>query len=304
MIDFIKRKYKSHLDEVLKTIKLIEVEERFDLHFSRFYGLFFARIAQKMRLTPTHVSLISLVVGIIGGGLLFFQDQLEIVITGGLLVIWAGVLDSSDGQLARMTGQSSEMGRIIDGLIDNLVFGACYLGGCLYFFDSYGWWIFLLGAAAGYAQSFKAALYEFYKSEFLYLAGRIESGYIPLSIDELKPTGVKWYHKIMHILYVDYTDKQIKYTTRSKDDRSAMQDCSKENKNNFRSNYSKLNTPLLFWWAWLSGSNTHRNALIIFSIFGRFDLFLWISLIWTLGVWPVSLYQKRMDRKLLLDYAN
>ena len=226
MFGFIKRRYKAHLDEVLKTIKMIEVEERFDIHFSRFYGLFFARMAKWLKMTPTHVSLISLFVGIVGGGLLYFQDQIIIVAIGGFLIVLAGVLDSSDGQLARMTGQSSELGRIIDGVIDNLVFVSCYLGGCLYFFPSYGWWIILLAAAAGYAQSFKASLYEFYKSEFLYLSGRMQGGYIPTTIGDLKPTGGSWYHKVMDTLFNDYTKNQLRYTTRTKQDRVQMQEYS------------------------------------------------------------------------------
>jgi len=304
MFAVIKKRYQAHLAEVMKTIKMIEVEERYDIHFSRFYGLFFARMGKALRMTPTHISLLSLFVGIIGGGLLYFQDQIQILIIGGLLVTWAGVLDSSDGQLARMTGQSSELGRIIDGLIDNLVFVSCYLGGCLYFFPQYGWWIIGLAALAGYAQSYKAALYEFYKSEFLFLAGRMSAGYIPISTDELKPAGKKWYHKIMHGLYLDYTNKQLAYTTRTKEARELMQKYAETDKNSFRSRYKNYNEKLLFWWAWLSGSNTHRNALILFALIGRFDLYLWISLIWTIGIWPASLYQKRVDKLLLSEIKD
>lgn len=304
MLSYLKKRYQSHLAEVLKTIKLIEVEERFDIHFSRFYGLYFARIAKWLGLTPTHVSLVSLIVGILGGGLLYFQDQLYLIALGGFLIVLAGVLDSSDGQLARMTGQSSEVGRIIDGLIDNLVFVACYIGGSIYFLPTYGWWIFLLTVVAGFAQSYKAALYEFYKSEFLFLSGRMEAGYIPISIQHLKPSGKKWYHKVMDSLYSDYTKKQLIYTTRSEADRGDMQSYSKENRGNFQKLYSDYNQKLLFWWAWLSGSNTHRNALIICALFGRFDIYLWASIAWTIGIWPVSLSQKKADDKLLSEVVS
>lgn len=304
MVKFIKRRFRSHLEEVMKTIKMIEVEERFDIYFSRFYGLYFAKLAKRLGMTPTHVSIVSLIVGVVGGGLLFFQNHVGIVAIGGFFIIWAGVLDSSDGQLARMTGQSSEFGRIIDGLIDNLVFIACYLGGSIYFIPQYGYWIFALAAASGYALSYKAALYEFYKSEFVFLSGRIETGYIPTSIDQIKPTGKKWYHRFMHAVYIDYTKKQIAFTTRSVKDRELMQLYSKENKNNFRKLYSEYNEKLLFWWAWLSGSNTHRNAMIICALFERFDIYLWASLIWTIGVWPVSQYQKKTDMKLMAECTD
>lgn len=299
MPNFINKKVNAHLDEVMRTIKMIEVEERYDIYFSRFFGLYFAKIGRWLRMTPTHISIISLIVGVIGGFLLYYQDQVWIVAIGGFLVVWAGVLDSSDGQLARMTGQSTELGRIIDGLIDNLVFISCYLAGALYFLPTYDWWIMGLAVLAGYAHSLKSAIYDFYKGEFLFLAGGIEGGSIPISVDEFKPTGNSLYHRIMNYLYVDYIKKQLKFTTRTKEERAKFIDYSKQNKNDFRKEYSRLNERLLFWWAWLCGSNTHRNALIVFALIGRFDLYLWSSILWTIGIIPVSLYQRKIDRKLL-----
>jgi len=304
MFSYVKRRYQNHLDKVLSTIKLIDVEERYDLHFSRFYGLYFANAAKWLKMTPTHVSIISLVVGVIGGALFYYQDQLWIAALGGLLVTWAGVLDSADGQLARMTGQSSEIGRVIDGLIDNLVFIACYMGGTLYLIPQYGYWILILMVAAGVAHSYKSGLYEFYKSEYIYLVGKSDTGYIPLTTDEIKPTGDKWFHKIIHYINVDYTGKQIRSTTRSVEDRRKMQELSKNKPGQFDPLYSKWNYKMLFWWAWLGGSNTHRNAMIIAALFGRFDIYLAASLVWTVGYLPLNIMQRKYDQKLLKELTN
>lgn len=304
MLGYLKRRYRKHLDEVLSTIKLIDIEERFDIYFSRFYGLYFAKAGRWLKLTPTNVSLISLVIGVVGGSLFYYQDRLGIVMLGGFLVIWAGVLDSADGQLARMTGQSSDMGRVIDGLIDNLVFISCYIGGSLYFVPEYGWWIFALTAATGYAHSYKAALYEFYKSEYLLLVGKSQAGYIPLSVDEIEATGNKWYHKIIDGINRDYTGKQIKFTSRTAELRKTMHELATSDREAFDPLYSKLNFKLLFWWAWLGGSNTHRNAAILFAVFGRFDLFLALSLFWTIGYLPLIWVQRKYDQRLLNELTN
>ncbi|SNS59981.1 CDP-alcohol phosphatidyltransferase [Ekhidna lutea] len=304
MLGYLRRRYKQHLDEVHSTIKLIDVEERYDIYFSRFYGLYFAKIARWFRLTPTHVSLISLVIGIAGGVLFYFQDQFYLVLIGSLLVIWAGVLDSADGQLARMTGQSSELGRQIDGLIDNLVFISCYIGGTLYFIPEYGYWILILMVASGVAHSYKAGLYEFYKSEYIYLVGKSKAGYIPLTKDEIKPTGDKWHHKVMHYINLDYTGKQISSTTRTPEERKKMRELAVNNPKEFDPLYGKLNFKMLFWWAWLGGSNTHRNTSILFVLMGRFDLFLALSLIWTVGYWPLNLKQRKYDKELLRKLSS
>ena len=115
---------RRHYEQVMSTIKMMDIEERFDLYFSRFFGLFFAKLGRKWHLTPTQISIVSLLIGVVGGGLLYYQDRLEITLTAMVLITLAGVLDSADGQLARMTGQSTEFGRIVDGVIDNLVFVA------------------------------------------------------------------------------------------------------------------------------------------------------------------------------------
>lgn len=304
MLNYFKRRYQNHLNKVLSTIKLIDVEERYDLHFSRFYGLYFANIAKWLKMTPTQVSIISLAIGVVGGTLFYYQDQFWIVALGGFLVTWAGVLDSADGQLARMTGQSSELGRQIDGLIDNLVFISCYIGGTLYLIPIYGYWILLLMVAAGLAHSYKAGLYEFYKSEYIFLVGKSQAGYIPLTKDEIKPTGDKWHHKIMHYINLDYTGKQIGSTTRSPEERKKMRELAANNPNEFDPLYKKWNFKMLFWWAWLGGSNTHRNAMVISALFGRFEIYLVASLIWTLGYLPLNIIQRKYDQKLLKELTN
>lgn len=293
--------FKKHLEEVRGTIKLMDIEEWFDIYFSRFFGLYFAKMGKYFRWTPTQVSLASLFVGVIGGGLLFYQNEIWVVGTGCFLIVLAGVLDSSDGQLARMTGQASEIGRVIDGVIDNFVFVAAYIGGSLFFLDSYDWWIFALALAAGYAQSLKSLLYEFYKSEYLQLVGKATSGNIPLSADEVEPAGTKWYHKFLHVVYKDYTKKQLLYTTRTLAWRKKAIQLSEDAdiSDTFDANYRKLNMPLLTWWALICGTNTHRTALIVFAMMARFDLFLWVSVLWTVGLIPLSVSQKKRDRKLL-----
>ncbi len=304
MINYLKRRYRDHLEKVLSTIKLIDIEERFDIYFSRFYGLYFAQVAKKLSLTPTHVSLISLVIGVVGGGLLYYQNEILMTALGGVLIIWAGVLDSADGQLARMTGQSSDLGRVIDGLIDNIVFMSCYIGASLYLVSIYGGWIFILTVASGFAHSYKSAMYEFYKSEYLLMIGKSQVGFIPTRVEQVKPVGNKWYHRVMHVINKDYTAKQIKYTTRTPEERERMRELSNVKPEQFEKWYSNYNLKMLYWWAWLGGSNTHRNAIIVFSLIGRFELYLIVSLLWTIGYLPLNRMQRKYDQKLLVEMSD
>ncbi len=298
--------FKKHFEEIYGSIKLLDVEEKFDIYFSRFFGLYFAKIGRYLSLTPTQVSLASLFVGIIGGALFYYQNDLWIVGTGCFCLVLAGVLDSSDGQLARMTGQSTDLGRVIDGVIDNFVFAAVYIGGSAFFLEVYDWWIFLLALAAGYAHSIKSTIYEFYKTEYLQLVGKTTTGHVPLSADEVKADGDKWYHKFLHAVYKDYTAKQLAYTTRTVEWRKqAIKLSQDENtRDEFDKIYRRLNKPLLTWWALVCGTNIHRTAAIVFAMIARFDLYLWISLIWTVVLIPISISQKIRDRKLLVAFEK
>tara|TARA_Y100001972_G_scaffold129198_1_gene195112 strand:+ start:3261 stop:4178 length:918 start_codon:yes stop_codon:yes gene_type:complete len=296
----------KHYSEVLSTIKMLDIEERFDLYFSRFFGLFFAKAGRSFGLTPTQVSVISLVIGIVGGGLLYYQEFWKITLIGSLFITIAGVLDSADGQLARMTGQSSETGRIIDGLIDNLVFASCYVGGTIYFIKEYNYWVLLVALLAGIAHSLKSALYEFYKTEYLYFAGPFESARIayPEEIKAQIASEKSLFKRLLNYTYLDYTARQFWLSTRTRElrDRFGALAYDKKTQHDFTTSYRRRNHPLLFWWALICGSNTHRSLIMISSLLGRFDVYLIISIITIIPMVVINQRQKKVDSELEREF--
>ncbi len=110
-------------EKYYKTLKSVETEDWLDYHLIRpicyYLALFFARFD----IHPNTVTILSMFVG--AGASLFFvhgcfyyegATGLLCNITGILLLIIADLLDCTDGQLARMTGKKSRMGRILDGV--------------------------------------------------------------------------------------------------------------------------------------------------------------------------------------------
>ena len=65
-------------------------------------------------LSPNTITVASIFIGI-AAGICFYYQSLTINIIGMLLLIWANSYDSADGQLARMTGKKTPLGRILDG---------------------------------------------------------------------------------------------------------------------------------------------------------------------------------------------
>lgn len=299
----------EHYKEVLQSIKLLDVEERFDLYFSRFFGLYLAKIGEKLNLTPTHVSLVSLFAGIAGGGLLYFQEDWSIILVASALITLAGLLDSADGQLARRTGQSTDFGRIIDGIIDNCVFFACYFSACLYFvFGDIGWPIFFMGLVAGFgSHSFSANMYEFYKSEYLYYVGQDKNSKAP-SLNEIqkKFDQSSGLNRVIYYLFLDYTKKQIWFSSRSNsmENKFSIHFDNPETKNLFSATYREHLKITLFWWAWIGGTNVHRTMIMVFSVFGRFDLYIYVVLIKFIPFLIMVLYQKRKDIQFMLAFES
>jgi phosphatidylglycerophosphate synthase len=104
--------------------KAYEIEELADVYFFRPLGMIGARAAQRLRLTPTAVTIVATILGVAGGALLFVPSA---ALAGFALLIVHSILDSSDGQLARMTGQASEFGRMLDGIGGYLTHVSIYL---------------------------------------------------------------------------------------------------------------------------------------------------------------------------------
>ncbi len=306
MIHTIGRKIRNHQQEVVSTIKLMDVEERFDIYFSRFFGLFFAKWGKALSMSPTQVSLLSLFVGIPGGILFYYQDQPVIVAYGCLLVTLAGVLDSADGQLARLTGTSSELGRKIDVIIDTFVFIACYWGGALYHFDYYGWWIIIIGHVAGYLHSAKSANYDFYKTEYIYYLTGFDQAKIP-TVEEVKERGPGkgFWGKVLYYLEIDYIRKQSQTKPRKQEARDVFErEAFGENAEWFKKKYQALNQSLMFWWAWICGTNVHRSLMMIFALIGRFDIYIFVCIGTYFPMLILNYFQTKRDNEILDSIAQ
>src|SRR6185295_14397859 len=100
------------------------IEELADVYFFRPLGMVVARAARALKLTPTAVTLAGALVGV-AGGLLLYDPRLGLLAFG--LIVLHSILDSSDGQLARMTGQVTEFGRVLDGVGGYVTHFAIYL---------------------------------------------------------------------------------------------------------------------------------------------------------------------------------
>lgn len=104
------------------TLKSSETEDWLDLHVIRPVCYYLAVIFAKLDIHPNTVTIASMFIG--AGSAVFFGcasyyycgwNGLVLNIVAIVLLMIADIFDCTDGQLARMTGKKSRLGRILDG---------------------------------------------------------------------------------------------------------------------------------------------------------------------------------------------
>ncbi len=169
-------------EEYKASLKSMDTEEWFDLHFHRPLGFLWAKLFAKLGVSPNAITIASIFMGVMGGIMLYFgQPNLAwLNWLGMLLITWADTFDSADGQLARLTQQYSRMGRILDGVSGDfwfaaisfaLVFRELDFGDSLLgpnFFAQHQWMIWTLAILSGLSHALQAAMADYYRQFHLF----------------------------------------------------------------------------------------------------------------------------------------
>ena len=95
--------------QLASTFKSADTEEWLDIHFTRPLGLLWAKFFNHFDIHPNVVTILSIILGAAAGVMFYFTDLTHTII-GILLLVWANLYDSADGQLARMTGKKTRWG--------------------------------------------------------------------------------------------------------------------------------------------------------------------------------------------------
>ena len=215
--DKIKEQYRNSL-------KSMDTEEFIDLMFYRPLGYLWALLCSKIGVTPNAITIASIFLGVGGGVLLYFHDDLLwLNYLGIFLIIWANTFDSADGQLARMTKQYSKLGRILDGMSGDFWFLAIYVAICLRtnatdaVFAAQPWLIWVIAAFAGLFHAKQASSADYYRQFHLYfLKGEAGSELDSCKVLDAKLNELSWkkdfWSKLVMFFYRNYTANQEKFT--------------------------------------------------------------------------------------------
>lgn len=263
---------KKMTPELEATLKSLDTEEPIDIYFYRPIGYRWALLFKKWGVSPNTVTIASIFIGI-AAGICYYFDNVWINALGMLLLIWANSYDSADGQLARMTGQKSQLGRILDGACGDIWFISIYAAICLRLTPEWGIYIWLLAAVTGFFHSKQASMADYYRNiHLLFLKGKSgsELSYSPHLKENFKKLSWKkeFIYKGFEWFYINYTVGQESFSPRFQEMMTIIRDkYDGEAPEWFRPAFREKSLPLMKYTNMLS-FNTRIIALFISLFIG------------------------------------
>lgn len=295
----------STLSPLEATFKTRDVEGIIDLYFYRKIAFRLAQLFAKLRMTPTVVTLLGGVVGVTAGHLYFYRD-LRLNIIGMILHICANLLDNADGQLARLLNQKNRRGRIIDSLVDHVIFLniyvhlalRCWTGGASPA-------VLLLAIAAGVSHALQGAAADYFRNAYLYFVkGRARADWDSSRNLQNDYRQLSWqtdaWDKFLLATYLNFTRQQELLSPRLRQLRDLTERTFAAGvPDSLRQVYRDAARPMLRSWGLLM-TNTRMFFLFLFLALDRPTWYFWLELsAFNLLLIYLIVREERMSRSFL-----
>ncbi|GBC84409.1 CDP-diacylglycerol--glycerol-3-phosphate 3-phosphatidyltransferase [bacterium HR11] len=288
------------------SLKPREVEEWVDLWFYRPVGYRIARVCGRLGVHPNTVTVLSGLLGVLAGHLFYYPSR-WVNLAGIGVFLMADLLDSADGQLARLSQKVSLWGRILDGVAGTLMFTSCYVHLCARLMRSTGHaWVWLLGALAGWSHSFQSSLADYYRLAYVRLAVRPEEGPMDRSwvlrrqYERLRGVPNGFLQRLLLAFYIPYVRRVevvspnfVRLLRRIYDEGGGVAPAG------FAEMYRRLNRPLMKYYSLLA-TNLRIAVLFTCLLLDRILLFfLFEALVLNAVAAGLLVIQDRQVRRLL-----
>jgi phosphatidylglycerophosphate synthase len=252
------------------TYKTREVEGLADVYFYRKIGFWLAQRFAERGVRPATVTLLGGVLGIVAGHL-YFYPFLAINLLGIAFHIAANAFDNADGQLARLTNQQSHSGRILDSVVDHVVWFGVYVHLALRYVAGGGSsWIWLLALAAAMSHGAQAAVADYCRSAYLYFVkGRSKTNFdSAIGLQRVygeMPWRGRTMEKILLVIYARATRQQEKLLPDlARLHEKIERDFPEEIPAWLQSRYRTTAQPVMKWCGWLM---TNARMFVLFFVF-------------------------------------
>jgi phosphatidylglycerophosphate synthase len=288
------------------TYKTREVEGFADVYFYRKIGFWLAQRFAERGIRPVTVTLLGGVFGIAAGHL-YFYPLLAINLLGIGFHVLANALDNADGQLARLTNQQSHSGRILDSVVDHVVWFGVYLHLALRHVAGGGSsWIWLLALAAAMSHGAQAAAADYCRSAYLYFVkGRSKTNFDSASSLQKVFRAMPWrgriLEKILLVIYSRATRQQEKLLPDlARLHERIERDFPEEIPARLQSRYRTTAQPVMKWCGWLM-TNARMFVLFFLFLMAEPTWFFWIELTVFNALLVYVIFQQREISESVLE---
>jgi phosphatidylglycerophosphate synthase len=254
-----------------------DVEELIDYYYHRPLAALLVRLVAPTSITPNQLTVAALAFGLCSGFAFYAGVSGQIFVFAGALLLFLSIIfDCADGQLARVRGTSSMVGRALDGVADYFPTISAFHG-LAFFIDAAttapGWLIYGLGYTAGASMTWHCFLYDGVKNVYLMnTKPPVESramGWldIPRIEEELEETRRRrnWIMWVVLWLFLQNTKAQHKHIGGEQPRGQAITATTEE-----REIYRDTFLLSMRLWSYL-GLGTHLFLLVLSGVLAAFD---------------------------------
>ena len=262
-----------------------------DVYFFHPLGSIVARLARSLRITPTQLTVIGALVGVTGGALLYDK---RLGFAGFAILILHGIIDSADGQLARLTGQVTELGKVLDGGSGYVTHATIYLAIAAGMLHRGGSGVILLWMVlAGIATVAHAQMYEYHRTAYSSVVGE---GRVPRHEPAKVAAWLRGFYRgyLLMQKWLVGLHAELEAALSRRAIGGAVSD---DDRVKYRDHFYG---PVRGWN--LFGDNTRFYAIGVLAWFHRIDLyFAFILLAMNLAFLALWLWQRRADQRFLVS---
>ena len=285
------------------TYKSREFEGLVDVFFYRRVGFYLARFFARLNFTPTAVTTVGGIFGVVAGHLYFYQ-RLTVNLAGMALHVIANIFDNADGQLARLTNQQTRTGRILDPIVDHIIWLSVYVHLVLRLqLAGSSLWIWLIGLVAGLSHGLQAGAADYCRNAYLYFGkGRDDFD----SVSKLREEYCRYswrkdaWPKFLLRLYLNAMHEQELLLPAVKRLHGKIEDdFAGVAPSSFQARYVALARPMFKWWSLLM-TNSRMLLLFVLFLIRQPIWFFWLEI--TLGnllLVYLILRQEKISRSLI-----
>lgn len=269
------------------SLKSIDVEEPIDLFVHRPLAFVVAKLAERTPLTPNHLTLISMSLGLVAGVVLLRSPVGPAPLAGALLFS-SQVIDCSDGMLARMRKSSSEIGRMLDGVADVITLTAAVAGATWMLVRSHpspSWLPFamVIGAAlTSYTSSLHTSAYDHYKNLHLALTVGSREEDLDQALARHRAASARpmpLAHRIIYWIYLGFLKQQVQLLAWFDPSTTARYSSLPAHDPRVAAAYRRHNGRLLDVWRSLFGLGSVVFGFALFTALGHLEIYLFYRLV-------------------------